>query len=86
MTRSALNIDPLRFPFLYVFSSALDISLISPLFDPTSSSSALDPLYFNIVTTLFVMIVNSLSWIGSWLSVVARVRLFFLVAFFVVFC
>ena len=39
LTRSALNNDPLRFPFLYFFSSALDISLIFPLFDPTSSSS-----------------------------------------------
>ena len=76
LTRSALNIDPLRFPFLYVFSSALDVGLIFPLFDPTSSSSALAPLYFNMVTTLFVMIVNNLSWAGSCLFVVSRLRLF----------
>ena len=30
LTRSALKMDPLRFPFLYVFSPALDMSLISP--------------------------------------------------------
>jgi hypothetical protein len=34
LTRSALKIDPLRFPFLYVLSSALDMGLIFPLFDP----------------------------------------------------
>jgi hypothetical protein len=65
------------------------MSLISPLFDPTSSSSALAPLYFNMVTALFVMVVNNLSWAGSCLLfVVSRLRLFswLLVALFVVFC
>jgi hypothetical protein len=76
LTRSALKIDPLRFPFLflYVFSSALDMSLIFPLFDPTSSSSALAPLYFSMVTALFVVVVNNLSTAGSF--VVPRLRLF----------
>jgi hypothetical protein len=46
LTRSALKIDPLRFPFLYVFSPALDMSLIFPLFEPASSSSALVPFIF----------------------------------------
>ena len=45
LSRSALKIDPLRFPFLYVFSFALDMGLIFPLFDPTSSSSAFVPLF-----------------------------------------
>jgi hypothetical protein len=51
------------------------------LFGPTSSSSALAPLYFSISTALFVMVVNSLSWVGSWLSVVSRVRLLFRLLF-----
>jgi hypothetical protein len=46
------------------------------MFDPTSSSGALAPLYFNMVTTLFVVIVNNLSWAGSCLLVVSRLRLF----------
>jgi hypothetical protein len=40
-----------------------------PLFDPASSSNALTPLIFIMVINLFVMIVNNLSWIDSWLSV-----------------
>jgi hypothetical protein len=74
LTRSALKVDPLRFPFLYVFSSALDMSLIFPLFDPASSSSALVPLYFSSTITLFVMIENSLS-VAVFL-VAPRLRLF----------
>jgi hypothetical protein len=45
------------------------MSLISPLFDPTSSSSALAPLYFSMVKTLFVVVVNNLSAAGSWFVV-----------------
>jgi hypothetical protein len=54
--------------FVVPFPSALDSSRILHLFGPASSSDALTPLIFIMVVTLFVMIVNNLSWIGSWLS------------------
>jgi hypothetical protein len=50
-------------------------------------SGALTPLIFIMVFTLFVMAVNSLSWIGSRLSACCCVRPFFaFVVFPVVFC
>jgi hypothetical protein len=52
-----------------------------PLFDPASSSNALTPLIFIMVITLFVMIVNNLSWIGSWLSVGVCVLFLFWLSF-----